>query len=163
MLKKVIHWIAEYGISAYDPIKIAEDLNVDVSKVPTSAVAAFELTLTETLSTTFSTLNITTTHTSDELFDCSLTFFESLHEYKDDFKTIYFKHTLNLNQLSFLPVFQTISQALFQSQIITFLDKATYSLILIKLFHTWIQDTSHDLANTSHAINQLCHSIFYTC
>ncbi len=163
MLKKVIHWIAEYGISAYDPIKIAEDLNVDVSKLPTSAVEAFKLTLTETLSTTFSSLNIATPNTSDELFDCILTFFESLHEYKDDFNTIYSKHSLNLNQLSFLPVFQMISQSLFQSQIITFLDKATYSIIVIKLFHTWLHDTSHDLAKTSHAINQLCHSIFYTC
>lgn len=163
MLKKVIHWIAEHGISAYDSHKIADDLNMDASNLPTSAVDAFELTLSETLSTTFSTLNITTPHTSDELFDCILTFFESLHEYKDDFKTIYSKYTLNLNQLGFLPIFQTISQSLFQSQIITFLDKATYSLILTKLFHTWLHDTSHDLANTSHAINQLCHSIFYTC
>lgn len=159
-LNRVIHWIANHGVAAYDRIQISKELDIDTSLLPMSWVTAVEIVLTESLSNTLQTLNISTPDTTDELFDCLLTLFESLNEFKDDFKSIFSPHTMGLSHLKLLPVFQDISQSIFHSDINTFLDRTTYSLILIKLFHTWLQDNTDDLALTSHAINQLCCAVF---
>jgi hypothetical protein len=160
MLKMVIHWIAKNGIMAYDAIQISKDLDIDVSMVPSSAENAFDSALSEAVLTTIQELNITAPRNSDELFDCILTFFESIEEYKDDFITIFSPLNLGFGHLKLFPVFQGVSQCLFNADIATPLDKITYSLILMKLFHTWLQDTSPDLALTSHSINQIAQKVF---
>lgn len=162
MLKSVIHWIAQHGVSAYDAHKIADDLKISIDYLPISAESAVKLVFDEGISKILHSTNMNAQSNADELFDTLLTFFEHLAEYKASLKQIFNQQTLSLRHLDFLPLLNKTSHRFFKSDIKTFLDKATYSLIFAKLFYTWIHDNSQELATTTHAINQTCQAIYNT-
>jgi len=159
LLKKLIYWISNHEFSSYTSEDIARDLKIDIENLST-AFLVIEAILFTTLSTAQTKTNIEHPSTEDDFFELMLTFFEELSDYKVPFAKIFNVQKISPDYFSLLPIINKLVINFFHSYIQTFLDKITYNILFLKIFHVWLTDTTEDLSRTSHQINHITKIIY---